>query len=263
MVTGDVLRLGRKDGPSFKVETAKLKVVGLEDTGDQNTKLTPAERDRLLRRRLVYAGGVIAAALVAVIYYNDWRTSQLDNQLAAMAGEASELAKKEFSEAEIDSLKAAVYIVGKRVDGTISPSLRPGLLRPTSLRPTLMWRTRRKGGNGEYVLFAPGGGKPIQLKKDVSWHPGYENFKSYRDTVGTAQFGNFNPLKLISQYDVGILTIDPNTPLPKDPNTGKPVTLDLAPQDELETLKPGDPVASVGFPTEDLAGAGVASRFRV
>ena len=260
VVTGNVLRLGRKDGPSFEVETAKLKVAGLEDTGDQSTMLTPAERDRLLRRRLVYAGGVIAAALVGVIYYNDWRTSQLDYQLAAMTGEASERAKKEFSEAELDRLKAAVYIVGKRVDGTYKPFATAWAFAPDRLATNAhVANAVAKGSNGEYVLFAPGGGKPIQLKKDVSWHPGYETFKSYRDTVGTTQFGNFKPLKLISQYDVGILTVDPNTPLPNDPNTGEPVTLDLASQDELEKLEPGDPVASVGFPTEDLAGAGVAS----
>ena len=39
----------------------------------------------------------------------------------------------------------------------------------------------------------------------------------------------------------------------------RPVILDLASKDELEKLEPGDPVASVGFPTEGLAGAGVAS----
>ena len=157
VVTGNVLRLGRKDGPSFKVETAKLKVVGLEDTGDQGTMLTPAERDRLLRRRLVYAGGVIAAALVGVIYYNDWRTSQLDYQLAAMAGEASERAKKEFSEAELDRLKGAVYVVGKKVDETTTSRWqRLGHLLPISWRPTRMWRHGRKRAlKDAYVLFRP------------------------------------------------------------------------------------------------------------
>ncbi len=91
--------------------------------------------------------------------------------------------------------------------------------------------------------------------KDVVTHPGYGKFKLYRDTLGTARGGKFTALDIITQYDVGIIEIDPATPLPVDPKTGKPAMLELASDDELRALTPGTPVALIGFPSEGLKGA--------
>lgn len=260
VASGGVLRLGRKDGPSFKVEIAKPHVAGLKDTGDQDDVLTPAQRERALRRKLVYAGGAIAAAFVGVIYYNHWRNSQLDRQLTALTDAASERAAKEFSQAELDRLKGAVYLVAQKEDDDYRPVATAWAFAPDKLATNAhVVKAIAAGSPGEFVLFAPGGGKPIQLKKEVTWHPGYQTFKDYKPTVGKAEWGNFKPLDLISQYDVGILYVDPATPLPTDPKTGQPVTLQLASKEELEQLKPGEPVASNGFPTEGVAGADIAS----
>jgi Trypsin-like peptidase domain len=265
VASGNVFRLGRKeDGPSFGVEIAKPASKVLADTAVQDEVVSRRQRERDLRRQLIVGGGAIAVALIgifAALYANHLRTSQLDYQLSALADEASDRAKKEFSQAELDRLKAAVYVVGQKVDDIYKPVATAWAFETDKLATNAHVATLiAKGDEGEFVLFAPSGGKPIQLTKGVSWHPGYDRFLGYRDTVGTTQFGNFKPLGLISQYDVGIITVDPKTPLPNnDPKTHGPVVLDLATKDKLEKLAPGDPVASVGFPTENLAGAGVAA----
>ena len=70
-------------------------------------------------------------------------------------------------------------------------------------------------------------------------------------------YDKFKPLDVINEYDVGI--IYPSEPLPADPTTGKAATLELASKEELEALKPGAAVASVGFPIEGMAASMVVT----
>jgi len=264
VVSGNVLRLGRKDGPAFSVEIAKPVATGLKDTGEQAKVITPAERERDLRRKLMVAGGAVAAALclvAGVLYANHLRTSRIDYQLESIADAAAKNAEKQFSEAELERLKNAVYLVAQKEDDDYKPVATAWAFAPDKLATNAhVAKEVAAGGPGEFVLFGPGGGEPIQIEKNVVWHSGYQTFKDYKPTVGKDLWGNFKPLDLISQYDVGILTVDPQTPLPTDPSTNQPVMLELASQEYLEKLKPGDPVASVGFPTEGVAGADVASK---
>jgi hypothetical protein len=258
--SGDVLRLGHKDGPSFEVAIVKPKVETLVDTSDQGTMLTPAQRDQLTRRQQRHMLMAIGAVLVAVFGYTYYRTSQLDYQLSAAAAAASKRAEKEFSDAELERLKGAVYSVAKKEDKGYKPVATAWAFDSDKLATNAhVAQEIASGAPGEYVLFAPNGGEPIKIKREVEWHPGYDRFKGIKGLVGKNLWGNFKPLNLISEYDVGVLYVDPSTPLPKDKKSGKLITLDLASEQELEQLKPGDPVASVGYPTEDLAGAGVAS----
>ncbi len=256
VASGNILRLGRKDGPSFRIEIAKPGVKGLGNTGPQDESSTPRQRER----ELAFAGGAIAAALLAIIAVVVIQGSDFKHQLEDIKKAEAESAKKKFSDAELDRLKNAVYLVAQKEEDDFTPVAPAWAFAADKLATNAhVAKEVAAGAPGEFVLFAPGGGEPIQIQKDVIWHPGYQTFKDYKPTVGKAQWGNFKPLDLISEYDVGILTVDPQTPLPKDPKTGKPVTLDLASKGELEKLEPGNPVASVGFPTEGLAGAGKAS----
>ena len=52
----------------------------------------------------------------------------------------------------------------------------------------------------------------------------------------------------------------PRLPLPVDAKTGQPVTLELASEEQLENLAPGTHVASVGFPSKNLAGSATATK---
>ena len=258
---GSVLRLGDpKKGPSFKTEIAKTKAVLLDTIEQPKVKTW---RQMLADTRRIGAVCIVTLALLLAgsVIYLLLRTASFEQEIDNARADAAKLAEKQFSEAELDRLRAAVYVVGKKVDDTYKPVATAWAFESDKLATNAHVASMiAKGDEGEYVLFAPSGGKPIQLKQDVNWHDGYDAFTTYRDTVGTTQFGNFKPLDLISQYDVGIIAVDPATPLPKnDPKTGGPVTLDLATKDELEKLAPGDPVASVGFPIEGLAGAGIAS----
>jgi hypothetical protein len=96
VVSGNVLRLGRKDGPAFSVEIAKPVATGLKDTGEQAKVITPVERERDLRRKLLVAGGAVVAALclvAGVLYANHLRTSRIDYQLESMADAAAKNAE--------------------------------------------------------------------------------------------------------------------------------------------------------------------------
>ena len=106
-----------------------------------------------------------------------------------------------------------------------------------------------KGHEDEFVLIGPHNER-IGIKS-VKSHPGYLAFKAYKTTQGSVMYDKFKPLDVINEYDVGI--IYPSEPLPADPTTGKVATLELASKEELEALKPGAAVASVGFPIEGMA----------
>jgi hypothetical protein len=265
VVSGNVFRLGRKeDGPSFGVEIAKPVSDVLVQTGEQDVVIDPGVRERKLRRNLVYAGGAIAAALLVVsgvLVDQHYSALRIDAQIDSMRDAAADDAKKQFSEAELDRLKNAVYVVAQQEDKGYKPVATAWAFAPDKLATNAhVAKAVAAGAPGEFVLFGPNGGDPIQIDKNVVWHSGYETFKDYKPTIGKSLWGNFKPLDLISQYDVGILTVDPSTPLPKANGSDEPVVLELASESVLENLKPGDPVASVGFPTEGISGADVASQ---
>jgi hypothetical protein len=265
VAAGDVFRLGRKeDGPSFSVETTKPASKVLADTGAQDLVVDRGERDRGLRRNLIYAGSAIVAALLVVsgvLIDQHYRGLRIDSQIESMRNAAADDAKKQFSEAELERLKNAVYVVAQQEDKGYKPVATAWAFAPDKLATNAhVAKAVAAGAPGEFVLFGPNGGDPIQIDKNVVWHSGYETFKEYKPTVGKNLWGNFKPLDLISQYDVGILTVDPSTPLPKANGASEPVMLELAPESELERLQPGDPVASVGFPTEGISGADIAAQ---
>ncbi len=258
--SGSVFRLGRQDGPSFKVEIAAPAAEGLPVTGEQSTMLTAAERDRALRRQFGYALGAIGAILIAIVGYFDYQHSTLAYQIEAAKAEASERAKQEFSKAALDRLEAAVYLVAKKEgEGEMAEGTAWAFGPDKDKLATNAHVTEAiKGHESEFFLIAPDG-KHIKIKS-VTLHPGYLVFNKYKTTQGVTRWGNFTPLDLINEYDVGIIEIDPATPLPVDSATGNPVTLELASKDYLEQLAPGTPVASVGFPVEGLAGSESATK---
>ena len=250
--SGSVFRLGRNDGPSFKTEIAAPAAEGLPVTGEQSTMLTAAERDRALRRQFGYALGGIGAILIAVVGYFTYLHSTLAYQFETARAEASERAKQEFSEAVLDRLEAAVYLVAKKDGGGETAEGTAWAFGPdTNKLATNAHVTEAiKGHEAEFFLIAPDG-KHIKIRS-VTSHPGYLVFNKYKTTQGVTRWGNFTPLDLINEYDVGIIEIDPSTPLP--------VTLELASKDDVEKLEPGTAVASVGFPVENLAGSASATK---
>lgn len=251
--SGSAFRLGRKDGPTFEVEIGAPSVQGLPVTGDQRKMTTSTSR---LGRNVAIGGGALALVVAGVIGYIWTIQNSLIDEIALARAEAAERAEKEFMQADLDGLAASVYLVAHD-DGGVEEAeatawaFEPGdpeTGKPGQLATNAHVTEAIKGRESEFFLVGPDGER-IEIEKVIS-HPGYPAFKSFKATQGTTRWGEFTPLDLINEYDVGIIEVDPSVKLP--------ATLDVASPEELEALTPGTPVASMGFPVEGLAGGDTA-----
>ena len=261
--SGSTLRLANKQGPTFAIDIRKAESGGIE------TK--PGQEVVPLRKKVEKAikDGAYALAAIAVVilgtgsyfYYlqreQSAQLAALDKDLAAANAAVSAKAKTEFLPEVIDRLEHAVYLVAKDEGGKPLPEATAWAFAPTLLA-TNAHVTEAIKGNDDFYLVGPDG-RHITIKS-VTSHPGYAAFASYRTNVGTTRYGNFTPLDLIKEYDVGIIEIDPSTPLFVDPTTQQPVLLELASDAQLESLAPGTAVASAGFPSENLQGTATAAK---
>lgn len=246
-------RLGRKDGPTFEIEIGAPSVQGLPVTADQRKMTTSSGR---LGRTVAIGGGLLTLLVAGVFGYILTIQASLSDQIAAARAEAAERAAKEFRQADLNTLAASVYLIAHN-DGGVPEAAGtawafqagdPEAGTPGMLATNAHVTEAIDGRESEYFLVGPNGGK-IAIEKVIS-HPGYGAFKHYKTTQGTTRWGEFTPLDLINEYDVGIVEVAPDAELPE--------TLDFASPDELEALAPGTPVASVGFPVEGLAGGDTA-----
>ncbi len=245
--SGSTFRLGRKVGPTFKVEIGAPSVEGLPVTADQSQMTTSSQR---LGRKVATGGGLLAVLLIGLFGYFTYLHSTLADQIELARAEAAERASKEFSPATLKTLEEAVYLVAQEDGGVEKAQGTAFAFAPGKLATNAHVTEAIKGKEKEFFLVAPNGDK-IEIQGVLS-HPGYLAFKAYKATQGTTRWGEFTPLDLINEYDVGIIEIDSEIALP--------ATLSFASQEELEDLAPGTPVASVGFPVEGLAGGATATK---
>jgi hypothetical protein len=148
-----------------------------------------------------------------------------------------------------------VYLVARKDAGAEIGQATAWAFAPDQLATNAHVADKIKGHERDYVLIGPNGDR-IDIKK-AEPHPGYLEFQSYKERQGKITGGNFEPLNVINEYDVGILTAA--TALPEDPDLGKIVTLTIADEDHLKGLEPGVAVASVGFPMEGMTGTMVVA----
>ncbi|MEZ5829189.1 MAG: serine protease [Hyphomicrobiales bacterium] len=244
--SGSIFRLGGKSGPSFKVEIGAPAAADLPVTGKQEVMPTIDER---IRRYVAYAGSAVAIALVGVIGYVVFLHSTFAQQIEIARAEAAAQSKTRFSEATLQMLEAAVYAVVKTEDGVEESKGTAWAFAPHALATNAHVTEAIKGHEDEFTLKGSDG-KTYTIKNVIS-HPGYLAFKSFKTKLGTTRWGEFTPLDLINEYDVGIIEIEETETLP--------VLLKFASEEELEKLTPGTPVASIGFPVEGLAGGDTAA----
>jgi Trypsin-like peptidase domain/FHA domain len=253
--SGSRFRLGRKDGPGFKVEIGAPSVQGLPVTADQRTMTTSSAR---LGRTVGVGGTLLALVVAGALGYVFFLQATLSDEIALARAEAAERAEKEFRQADLTRLRNAVYLVAREDGGAAEAAGTawafqagdPQTGTPGKLATNAHVTEAIDGHEKEFFLVGPDGEK-IAIAKVVS-HPGYQAFKSKKTTIGTTRWGAFTPLDLINEYDVGIIEVAPDAKLPE--------TLSIAPPQALEALTPGTPVASVGFPVEGLAGSDTAPK---
>ncbi len=265
--SGRTFRLGDDDGPSFTVGIEQAKRTGLST--EFNKPQVPVRKElqqtskelHKTKQQGIYALATLAVLVLALggyASYRDWRYEQelalLTQDITAAKAKASALAENEIPKDATKALQAAVYLVAKKEGGGETPEATAWAFASDKLATNAHVTEAIKGHEKEFELIAPNGDR-INIKSVMS-HPAYLIFSNYKGTQGKLRWGKFKPLDLINEYDVGI--IEPETPLPVDPVTGKPATLELAPEDHVEALEPGAAVASVGFPTENVVASTVA-----
>jgi hypothetical protein len=270
--SGDTIRLGGDEGPSFTVTIEKPKKAGVVTEKNkvqtpvrrevQETKIEVQDTKKKLddaTKRAAYAMAVVFAAVAGLggVMWHQHRQyeqnlARLAAGLAAADAKVSELAEDKIPDSAQKALRAAVYLIARKVDGKGMATA--WAFGKDQLATNAHVAKDIKGHERDYVLIGPNGDS-IDIEKAVA-HPGYFVFKDYKAGQGKITGGDFTPLDIINEYDVGILYI--KTELPKDPDTGDIVILAIAPEDHLEGLEPGDAVASVGFPMEGMTGNLVA-----
>ena len=250
---GSVFRLGDpKKGPSFEAAIEKTQGA-LPGTGRQH-------EDKSWRRVvaemkwLVLCGiGALALLLAASVTYFALRTTSIEQQIATADAAAAKLAQGQFPKALTDRLRGAVYLVVKNDGGVPKAEATAWAFAPTKLATNAHVTEAIKGTSpGAFYLLGANGERIDIDPTKVKSHPGYMAFKPIKRVTGTILGANFTPLDLTSAYDVGIIEVNPATPLP--------VTLEVASEDDVKKLDAGIPVAAAGFPSEDLVGSAALAK---
>jgi hypothetical protein len=260
--SGAMLRLGKpKTGPSFKAEIAQAAAV-LPPTDEQPTHKSWRQLVAETRRYGLYGLGGLAAALLVLGGYNEYMNRAHRSQLAAVqtgldriSAEAREKAKTEFDRKSLEQAAKAIYLVIKKAGPSVEPMGTAWAFAPDKLATNAHVVDAIKGAEGTYFLVQVSEDGKVSEEipiKGVSIHPGYGAFREFKKLLGTALWKSFTPLDLITQYDVGI--IYPAEPLPNDPATGKPATLEVATDADLKDLSFSTAVATIGYPVEGLKG---------
>ncbi len=259
--SGSKFKLGGDDGPSFTLVIEKPQLAG--QVTEENKVQTPVRKELHqtskdlagAKRVGAYALGSLAALLLALggwDYYRDIQHQQdiarLATDLSAAGDRVSANAAGEIQSAASKALNA-VYLVARKEGANETGQATAWAFESDRLATNAHVTEAIKGHEKEFVLITPNGER-IAIER-VESHPGYLAFKAYKATQGRMSGDSFKPLDVINEYDVGI--IYPAGPLPPDPATGAPVTLDLATEDEIAALEPTEAVAMVGFPIEGLA----------
>jgi hypothetical protein len=258
--SGGTFRLGDEDGPTFsvaieRVEAGEVTEIKRAPTPVRKVVQQQGRELEWTKKIGTYALGALTACLLIVagwVTYRDFRYEQalvqITADLAAADAKVSKLAKKDIPQEAQDALQAAVYLVAKLEDDEPVGQATAWAFEPDKLATNAHVTEAIKGHEKDFILIGPNKER-ITIDR-VESHPGYLAFKNYKDVLGRMEGDKFEPLNVINEYDVGI--IHPAAALPADPETGKPATLELATKEDLEALKPGAPVASVGFPIEGL-----------
>lgn len=259
--SGSTFKLGGDQGPTFSVTVERPKKAGM--VTEENKVQTPVRQEVQktkkelddTRRNVAYALVTVVAAVVGlggVMWHQNRHYEQnlakLAAGLAAADAKVSDLAEDTIPDAAQKALQAAVYLIARKADGAGVATA--WAFDSGQLATNAHVAKDIKDHERDYVLIGPNGDR-IDIEKAVT-HPGYVAFQDYKTRQGKLTGGDFEPLNVINEYDVGILIA--KTTLPKDPDLGEIATLKIAPEDYLKGLEPGAAVASVGFPMEGMTG---------
>jgi hypothetical protein len=264
--TNAVIRLGTHKGPSFQISIEK-KTESFDKTALQDRTVPVIFTVRHYATAGICALILIILAAGGVFYFNASKQQKLEQRLAQFADNQEKIEKDQkangknaISPTDQARLNRAAFLVILRdkqgretAEGTAWP-VGPNLLG-TNAHITEARTAALKGGETMFVR-APGlNGSSYEVIEHVT-HPGYFAFKNYvegHDTIRAVGYhGIFETLPWEdATYDVGLLRVAEQLPSNS--------ILEIAPIEELKALATGMPLASEGYPVENIVGADVES----
>jgi hypothetical protein len=264
--------LGRHGGPSFLVTIDRSHVSKALPMTQPQARHVPLRAAATRARLFAFVGltialfAVIGLGLAIRIDLHHQRAAQrrasfvaaqtklLANQVDAVAGQQKMSAATQISGQERERLNRSVFAVvlrdpngHERLLGTAWP-VRPNLLATNAH----VAKDFEKLDKGESLLVRPPGGSSVEYQVvGTIIHPGFDALQKYQssDPFYVPTFGKRGITMLglgVPGYDVAVLKIEAQ--LPAD------VILPLADSKEIEQLAPGDPVATSGYPYENVMG---------
>lgn len=259
LADGDVLTLGRKDGPTLRFELVPPDgAAGLADpdlTEDQGTiHDTEQVIDRLKRHM-----ALIAASLAVVVVAGGYMWMNLDTRMGELTREMEAAAARAQQEpdgwrAPVEALRAATHAVIARRDGLEWAVATAWRISDTQLVTNAHVAAELAGRSNLEVLVRSAGGEREFAVTGITMHPAYRAFTDHLAArrAGTETPEGFRPLRLPGAYDLAILEIAPGA----------------EPGPALDYLKPGEeaglwvgmPVAFAGYFLRDIAGAEFAHK---
>ncbi len=246
---GDVIRLGSKDGPAFRIGVKEVAAAGgLERTLTQVKVVRSGEQFRRLRRTVGALAVVVIAVGIGSYFYIDYQAGRLD-ALETLQQEIDRKVAADFNSNDIAQFRNATYAVviegkdGSRTFlGTAWPVGDGWLATNAHVADKFDPRGARK------LLVLHPGGKIAHTVTDAWIHPGYAALKDFRSKEGKADpdfNAAFEGLPQPSGFDVALLKVD--QPEKLDP------AFQLATPAEIAALAPGAKLAYAGYPVEGTA----------
>ncbi len=243
---GDVIKLGGKEGPSFRIHLQEIaEQGGLERTLTQMKVVRSGEQFRQLRRVVGALAVVVVAVGIGSYVFLDQQASRLD-ALTTLQEAIGKKVAADFSSDMVAKMKNTAYAVvieGKDGSRTLLGTAWPvgkGLVA-TNAHVAARFDP---GGTRKLLIVHPG--NTMTHAVTGAWiHPGYAALKDFRSKEGRADpdfSAAFEGLPQPSGYDVAILEVD-------KPDQLEP-PLPLATADEIAALGPGAKLAYVGYPVE-------------
>ncbi|MCC7346773.1 MAG: trypsin-like peptidase domain-containing protein [Variibacter sp.] len=258
--SGAVIELGRKGGPSFEVLFEGKGLDTALPVTEVQQKVMGSRAAAARARTFALAGigvAVLAAVVAGTLFFLTGNEGKRLEQAVANLQKAQEQAAAESIGAQArDKVISTAYLVLKRFasgqetgQGTAFP-IGPDLFATNAHVADL---SKTLGPGDKLLVRGPGvGGKTYEVIETKN-HPGYDAFNKFLAedplfVVAARDCPTCFPsmLKGSLSYDVALMKVAPGSNV-------SPV-LEIAGQEELNALRPGQPLGIAGYPLENIQG---------
>jgi hypothetical protein len=252
---GDEIRLGSPRGPAFRVRLENHP--GVAHHPVRPAQLPDDARSLKSMRRMQQLLVVLLAVFFAVSGWLFLRARRAETELRDALAQVPEQISKSgaparFSRA-IATASDGVYLVLSKAEGVGESALGTAWVVGKDLLATnahvaeVLDELAEEGEGRVLVVRASRAPHPEFRVTSVDIHPGYQAFEDVWDDYAPTLIddrGQVREMDFVPGYDVALMHVDAGDDL------GAP--LRIADDARLAELDPGDPLAFVGFPTENL-----------